>query len=146
MSNDFATLFARPNQPLSQHLNNVSILATEFAMKCGMAEILLTAGFFHDLGKVSNEFQVKLQNETDERIPHSIYGAKKVYENLRIAPPIADMLANIIAMHHGRLHDYISPSGDTPLIDELENTQLLPDFPDAPEADATLLWKTFQKR
>ena len=139
-----SSLLARPNQLLSQHLNNVSDLAANFAKKCGIEEMLLVAGFFHDLGKISEEFQAKLMNGTDDRVEHSIFGAKRLYENISNASPIAELLANIIATHHGQLLDNISPnSGETPLRDRLANAQLLPNLSDAPKTDADSLWKSF---
>jgi len=143
MYKDITASLARPNQPLNQHLANVSSLAAQFAEKCGMEEMLLIVGFFHDLGKISNEFQAKLQDGTNDSVPHSIFGAKRVYEDTLKAPAIAEMLANIIAMHHGRLLDNISPNGDVPLVERLASMQLFPTLPNAPKIDAVALWKKF---
>jgi len=140
---DISASFARPNQPLSQHLKNVSVIASQFAKKCGLEEMLLVAGFFHDVGKISNEFQAKLRSETNAHVQHSIFGAKSVYEKMSKIPPIAEMLANIIAMHHGRLFDNLSPSGDTPLHNALTDVWLLPNLPNSPDTDAVDVWKKF---
>ncbi|MDD4961717.1 MAG: CRISPR-associated helicase Cas3' [Candidatus Marinimicrobia bacterium] len=47
-------------QKLEDHLNNVAKLASEFAEPFGGQEWARLAGFWHDVGKYSNEFQKKL--------------------------------------------------------------------------------------
>ena len=137
----FINAKARPGQPLTQHLSNVSSLAAQFARKCGLEEVLLCAGFFHDFGKISDEFQAMLDgiNAGNDRVPHSIFGAKHIYEELLSVPHIAEIVGNIIAAHHGRLYDNITPDGDTDLLDKLTGVQLFPHVSTCPPIDTTAL-------
>ena len=121
-------VYARPNQPLAEHLTNVSVLASRFGGKCGLAEHSKIAGALHDYGKATPMFQDYLRYGGDSergRVPHSIYGAKRVYGATAAIPVIADILSNIIASHHGSLRDNISPDGGTPLRDSLSDTEEL---------------------
>jgi CRISPR-associated endonuclease/helicase Cas3 len=67
-------------QTLDEHSANVSALASRFGSKYGASEILRVAGFLHDYGKASHEFQDYLRNNNSKRgtVPHSLFGAKRV--------------------------------------------------------------------
>ena len=119
--------YARDGQLLVNHANNVSSLAAKFGKKCGIREIMRLAGFLHDLGKATQEFQEKLKGKTHNKIvEHSVYGGKRAFVNTATYPPVAEVLANIIAAHHGQLYDNISPLGETPLCDKINSAELLP--------------------
>ena len=119
-------------QYLSDHLNEVSQLAGEFASKIGLKESGEILGLLHDLGKASKEFQDYIQSATglidpdsDDyvdakakkgKVDHSSAGAQVIYESLwgkgpegRIA---AQVLALCIASHHSGLIDCLSPNGE----------------------------------
>ena len=121
---------ARPGQSLIQHSIQVSSLAARFGERFGIAEMLRVAGFLHDLGKISPEFQAYLFDEESKRgsVWHSALGGKRAYADIfETSPHVAEILSNIITAHHTRLYDYISPDGSTPLQERLNDTTLLPD-------------------
>jgi CRISPR-associated endonuclease/helicase Cas3 len=132
--------FARPGQPLSEHISAVAGLASQFGGSFGAAWILRVAGLLHDIGKATPEFQAYMFSEASKRgeVPHSAYGAKKAYDSTTFAP-VAEMLANCIAAHHGRLYDNLSPAGDTPLLDKLKNTEDIKLYADVPDIDSDAL-------
>lgn len=120
---------ARRNQFLKTHLSNVSKLAREFGRCFGMEEILGAAGYLHDYGKGSPQWQEclvkKLMYEDVPMVPHSIHGAKYCFTKANSFRHIAEMLGNIIMSHHGSLYDNISPGGETVLKDVLtSNTEV----------------------
>lgn len=117
-------LYARPEQLLSDHSANVSELASLFGSKCKLRELLAIAGYYHDYGKASLEFQKYLFDDNAKRgdIVHSIYGAIQTYKNSQFFLPAAEVLGNIIAAHHGELYDNLSPDGSTPLLDRIQAT------------------------
>jgi len=125
---------ARPGQLLATHANNVSHRAALYGEKCGIAEIVRIAGLFHDLGKVTQDFQNKLKGNTaqNKHVEHSVYGGRRVFEDVSPLPPVAEILSNIISAHHGQLYDNISPDGETTLRDKMQkqNVGLLPAPPD----------------
>ena len=102
-------------QLLEDHLKNVAEMARGFAEEFGAGEWGYLAGLWHDLGKYSTEFQVRLQaiNDPDAHIEsksgrpdHSTAGAQHVYSTLRDK---GKMIAYAIAGHHAGL-----PDGKTP--------------------------------
>lgn len=112
--------YARKGQKLLEHSENVAKLAENFASKSGIGEMLNYVGFLHDLGKNSQEFQ-KYLLEDGESVPHSIVGAKQIFEDFNDFLIGAEMAANIIASHHGSLYDNLSPEGDTVLLSKLKD-------------------------
>lgn len=143
MNTDWLAAYARPGQLLKTHSDNVSILASKFAEKCGIAQLLQLAGYFHDLGKITSDFQNYLfdVNPKREKVQHSILGAKRAYANTSDKPIIAEILCNIIAAHHGSLYDDIAPDGSTPLIDRIEKAVLLQSPEDCPNIETDKLFK-----
>lgn len=136
---DWKNAVARPGQMLSEHSANVSDLASHFGSKCGLAELLRILGFLHDLGKTSCNFQDYLERiARGDRVSrgivyHSIYGAKRAYEETNLFPYIAEIMANVIASHHGELFDNLTPDGETPLQNKLNTILLKEDSFQIPE-------------
>lgn len=116
---------ARRNELLKTHLLNVSKLARKFGGKFGLEEILAAAGYLHDYGKGSPQWQEylvkKLLDEDVPTIPHCIHGASYSVTKANSFQYIAEILGNIIFSHHGSLYDSISPDGETLLKDTLTN-------------------------
>jgi len=120
---DWENASAREGQLLSIHSENVSVLASQFGSKCGATDLLRIAGFLHDLGKKTSEFQDYLRDKEAKRgsVKHSAFGAKRAYDCATFCLPAAEILGNSIAAHHGRLYDHIAPDGCTPLQDKLDD-------------------------
>jgi len=103
---------ARENQKLQDHLVEVAALAKVFAgpFCCGKAAYL--AGLLHDLGKYTQAFQDYLQRSlkgedvTRGDVIHALQGAKFAKETIK-DKVIADIIGNVVAMHHGGLFDGI---------------------------------------
>jgi len=131
---------ARPGQPLSQHINAVSSMAAQFGEKCGIEEMTKLAGFFHDLGKATDDFQEILNAPRRSiKVPHSIFGAKRLHTDTMSLQHIAEIFSNIIMSHHGSLNDYISPEGDTPVADKIEAAEPFPSAEGCPEISLSRL-------
>ncbi len=135
MKNQFiAHLRKKDKEPqyLSEHLNEVSKLAGQFASKIGLQECGEILGVLHDLGKASKEFQDYIQSATglinpdsDDyvdakakkgKVDHSSAGAQVIYNHLweqgaeeRL---VAQVLSLAIASHHSGLIDCLLPSGE----------------------------------
>jgi len=119
-------------QYLSDHLNEVSKLAGEFASKIGLEKTGKLLGILHDLGKASDKFQKYLLSgegliAPDEdgyidhkamkgKIDHSTAGAQVIYNYLwdkgAEARLVAQVLSLAIASHHSGLIDCLLPSGE----------------------------------
>ncbi len=108
---------AREGQPLLSHLEGVSFLAERFAATVGLGYSAYVCGILHDLGKYSNAFKrylrLSLEGMATHRgdVPHAWEGALAVLEGLGAdngAMGLADILANVIASHHGGLTDMIA--------------------------------------
>ncbi|MDR1735961.1 MAG: CRISPR-associated helicase Cas3' [Oscillospiraceae bacterium] len=116
---------ARPGQSLKVHSTKVSQLASSLGCKCGLKEISRFAGYRHDYGKNSRDFQEYIEKialgADVERgsVRHSVFGAKKAYSEVSSSPIAAEILSNVILAHHGELYDYLAPDGSTPLTDKL---------------------------
>jgi len=119
-------------QYLSEHLNEVSKLAGQFASEIGLKESGELLGLLHDLGKASKEFQDYIQSATGlidpdsdsyvdakakkGKVDHSSAGAQVIYSHLWEKGPeerlVTQVLSLAIASHHSGLIDCLSPSGE----------------------------------
>ncbi len=95
-------------QRLEDHLKNVAERAAEFARPFGGDEWAYIAGFWHDLGKYSEEFQRKLQGE-NIRVVHSEAGGHLSQQ--RMLRGLERVFCWLIMGHHAGLADY--SSGDS---------------------------------
>lgn len=88
---------------LFDHLNEVADRAREFADCWGAGELAAYLGWWHDAGKVSEEFQRYLVAEPKppQGPDHSSVGALHAWE----AGPEAKLLAFCLTGHHGGLRD-----------------------------------------
>jgi CRISPR-associated endonuclease/helicase Cas3 len=63
-------------QLLIEHLCKVSEICGISTKKFTSQKIGNLLGYYHDLGKYSDEFQFKIKNASDERVDHSTAGCK----------------------------------------------------------------------
>jgi len=113
-------------QTLKDHLESVAALAASFAKPFGGSRIAYTTGSVHDLGKDSPDFQEYLFDDDALRgsAPHSIASAKRIYDALhKTSIPLAELIANVVAAHHGWLYDFIAPDGSAVLSEKLRESQ-----------------------
>ncbi len=103
--------FARPRQTLIQHLQNVVNKSAEFAKDFFSNPLAEIAGCWHDIGKYSEKFQQRLNDEA-LRVDHSTAGARHAQttfcEKKNGDYYIGRLLAYAIAGHHSGLPDGIS--------------------------------------
>ena len=112
-------ILARDGQFLHVHLCAVASLARKFAEAMGLENLAYACGLLHDLGKYSKAFQTYLRNALDGKkvcrgeVLHAWEGALVVLQQLgenRATMGLADILANVLASHHGGLTDMIADS------------------------------------
>lgn len=150
MVNSSNALMAREGQTLENHSERVSNLASKFGKKNEIANIMYIVGFLHDLGKKRPEFQSYLMDSIAGKavqrgsVVHSIFGAKRIFVDTEVAPHLAEILANVIAAHHGYLYDNLSSDGDTPLLTKLLETELLDPMPNSPIINTATIASEFK--
>lgn len=110
---------AREGQSLLSHLEGVAALAQRYASPVGLGYIAYVCGLLHDLGKYSPSFRKYLKTALSGQavqkgeVHHAWEGALVVLRQLgqdRATIGLADILANVVASHHGGLTDMISDS------------------------------------
>lgn len=112
-------------QSVAAHCQNVAALAAGFGAPFGGAECARLAGMLHDIGKFSDEFQVRIHAADPAhapRVDHSTAGAVEAMGALHL-PPVA--LA--VAGHHAGLPDAGNPlemPGGSTLFSRIKNTHL----------------------
>lgn len=67
-------------EPLVDHLNEVSQMAGEFANVFGARELAEQIGLAHDIGKYSDAFQSHIKNDDNYRVDHSTAGAYELLQ------------------------------------------------------------------
>lgn len=87
---------------LHQHLKSTAVLAKKFGDAGGFGELAYLAGWLHDLGKYSEQFQQRLRGGPP--VNHSTAGAKVVFE--KYGEAVGTLLAYPLLGHHGGLLDY----------------------------------------
>lgn len=95
-------------QPLIEHLKNVSELAVKFSKCLNLSNYAETIGMLHDIGKYSIRFQQRINGDDRIKVDHSTCGAQEAY---KMKLPMA---AFCIAGHHGGIPDvgYKGDCGD----------------------------------
>lgn len=108
--------YAHNEQPLLSHLEGTANIAKSFASPFGCGYLAYICGILHDLGKYSTAFQQYLDASLHGKdvhrgeVPHAWEGALAILRQLgeeRKTMGLADILANVIASHHGGLTDII---------------------------------------
>ena len=89
-------------QLIKEHLEGTAERAGEFAEKFGKKEWGYCCGMLHDIGKYSEEFQRKIQEDTNDRVDHATAGAQVCKER----GGYYSILSYCIAGHHAGLPDY----------------------------------------
>ncbi|HHT78907.1 MAG TPA: CRISPR-associated helicase Cas3' [Actinobacteria bacterium] len=129
------SLKGRPScewQKLKDHLRNVAKLARKFAESFGGGDWAELAGWMHDIGKYSQEFQDMLIKTTDNNInaeakishpDHSTAGAQEI--NKLFSNGFGKLLAYTVAGHHSGLLD--GKSNEACLDDRLKKKNI-PDY------------------
>ncbi len=94
-------------QTIKQHLTNTAELAAKFGRDANIEDLARLAGYIHDLGKYSEEFQARL-NGASIKVDHATAGAKEITDFFKGKPqePMATILAYCISGHHTGLLDY----------------------------------------
>lgn len=107
---------AREGQVLLDHIVGTALLARVFAEPFGLGCLAYACGLLHDLGKYSAAFQCYLKKALSGKptsrgeVPHAWEGALTILRQLggdRKTMGLADILANVVASHHGGLTDMI---------------------------------------
>lgn len=88
-------------QSLSDHLNNVAVLAERFAEIFGAGDWGRIAGLLHDAGKATPSFTARLEGNA-ARVDHSTFGAKLARDRLG---RLGLLLSYVVVGHHGGLPD-----------------------------------------
>ncbi|HEY8420630.1 MAG TPA: CRISPR-associated helicase Cas3' [Thermoclostridium sp.] len=86
-------------QPLLEHLKCTAEKASQFAKCFGKSETAFICGLLHDIGKYSEEFQNRINND-GKLCDHSTAGAKVLKS---ISPAIGNLLGYVITGHHSGL-------------------------------------------
>ncbi|AHF04639.1 CRISPR-associated protein Cas3 [Marichromatium purpuratum 984] len=109
-------------QPLAEHLHAVARLAAARAAPFGCETLAEAAGLLHDLGKYTTDFQRRLAGEA-VRVDHATRGAQLALERY---PGLGQLLAYVIAGHHGGLANGAESGERTALRERLARDGLPP--------------------
>lgn len=110
---------ARDGQTLLSHLKDVALLSQNFAGVAGLGHIAYVCGLLHDIGKYSFAFRQYIKRTMEGKstnrgdVHHAWQGALEILKaetRCDISLGLADLMANIIASHHGGLTDMIVDS------------------------------------
>lgn len=119
MSQSFSKYQARPGQELIDHLRTVAERTRLMAAPLGLELWGHVCGLLHDLGKYSVAFQQYLKDSLAGKpvhrgdVPHAWEGALAILRRLgedSATMGLADILANVVASHHGGLTDMLADS------------------------------------
>ncbi len=127
-------------QPLKEHISNVSIIASYFARKVHLEITLKLIGLLHDMGKYAEEFQKfifrqfnraskdmqdYLSSREQSHFDHGAYGAKYILEYMHKKDMeqrrAAEIIALVVAYHHRGLPDCENENGKISLLERTGN-------------------------
>lgn len=109
-------------QSVLDHLEGTANLAGIFADAFCKQDWGYCCGMLHDIGKYSDEFQKKIQTESDDRVDHATAGAQECEKKGGLYP----ILEYCIAGHHAGLPDYGNKSERSSLVGRLKKK--IPDY------------------
>lgn len=89
---------------LKEHLLNTASIASQFASVFRGEAFGYAAGLLHDIGKYSEEFQMRLRGAPIQ-VDHSTAGAQEAMKKI-VSKPIGLILAYVISGHHTGLPNY----------------------------------------
>lgn len=89
----------KKEQPLLEHLKNVSEISKKFAECLNLSEYAEIIGMLHDIGKYSNRFQQRISGNDRIKVDHSTCGAQEAVKRK------LTMASFCIAGHHGGIPD-----------------------------------------
>ena len=89
-------------QSILEHLQGTAEKAKDFAEVFEKGDWGYCCGMLHDIGKYSEEFQRKIQEDTNDRVDHATAGAQVCKER----GGYYSILSYCIAGHHAGLPDY----------------------------------------
>ncbi len=95
----------KKEQPLLEHLKNVSELSEKFAKCLSLSDYAEIIGMLHDIGKYSNRFQQRINGNDRIKVDHSTCGSQEAFKMKLL------MAAFCIAGHHRGIPD-IGHRGD----------------------------------
>ena len=109
-------------QILIEHLNKVVELSSKWAEPFGLSGLAGARAYITITVKRQTNSQIYLflEESRKEMYPQPMR-AKAAYKDYISCLPVAEVLANIIASHHGSLRDYLSPTGAL-LVSELKSS------------------------
>lgn len=124
---------------LKEHLSKVAEGAQKIGSSIGFANLFYLAGLLHDMGKYTDEFQdyikeamKQMREGTHElwaakhkgEVDHGKLGAMYLYQNHASASYYdritIEVLAMVIAYHHGGLKDYLTYDCKSPLLKRIQ--------------------------
>lgn len=98
-------------QSLPEHLAAVAAHANALGTKFGAGKAAALAGWLHDLGKYSEDFQLYIRGQRQSGGDHSTAGAREVRKLVSSQggdAVIADLLEYVVAGHHAGLPDRLN--------------------------------------
>lgn len=129
------------NQSIKDHLTGTAHLSENYASKIHMPKTGRLLGLLHDGGKLAPAYSQYLscclqyeQGRLDQApvkgsVDHGVFGAAYVMERFHTEGDhakrmTAEILAMVLAYHHGGLKDYLGPDTSTPLWNRIQNYRM----------------------
>ena len=110
-------------QSVKCHLLNVANLSRNRGTLLNLGNVTFLAGLLHDMGKLSDDFQLYINSDNEAKVDHGMYGAKYIYdmipseESSDVFDKItAEIISLIICYHHGGLPNSVDDHFNIPLL------------------------------